>query len=192
MILNGDHLVRALAGVLHCQNQIAARTPSRNITRGNAARKTQNIPPIGAGVVVVHRGGAIAAPEQVGVVTRIALQPVAAGPAAQCVVTAAAVNPIIARAAVQRVIAAITTQRIVTAQAVQGVGRGITQQGIGARRAFLHQSFNPRHIPTGAIGKLDGVERVAACAIVDEVMVDGDYFVRALPGVLDRQGQVVA
>ena len=120
------------------------------------------------------------------------MQIIAASAAAQRVVAAAAVNPIIVRAAIQRVVATIAVDRIVAAQTVQGVGRGITQQGIGARRAFLHQGFNPRHIPTGAVGKLDGVERVARGAILDKVMVDGDYLVRALAGVLDRQGQMIA
>ena len=99
-MVDGDDFVRALAGVLHRQGQMIAQTPGLNIARGNAARKTQNIAPIGGGIVVGHVGSAVTTPKQVGVVAGIALQIILAGPAAQRVVAATAVEIVVARAAV--------------------------------------------------------------------------------------------
>ena len=117
-MVDGDYLVRALASVLHRQGQMIAQTPGGHIARGNAACKTQNIAPIGGGIVVVHVGSSVTTPKQVGVVARIALQIILAGAAAQRVVAAAAVEIVIARAAVKRVVTTAAVNPIIVRAAV--------------------------------------------------------------------------
>ena len=116
------------------------------------------------------------------------------GHAAPGVIATALVKRVNTGAAMPGVVTDIAVKRVDAIQAFEAlVAVAVAVAGrIGARRARLHQGFNPRHIPTGAIGKLDGVERIARGAILDKVMVDGDYLVRALAGVLHRQGQMIA
>ena len=79
------------------------------------------------------------------------------GHAAPGAIATALVKRVNTGAAMQGVVTDIAVKRVDATQAVAVLVALAVAGGIGARRARLRQSFNPHRIPTGAVGKFNGV-----------------------------------
>ena len=144
-----------------CENQVAARARRLHLGGRDVRRVDDTVGVAGGRIVVGDRVLAVAAREEIGIVSRSSLEPVVSG------------------TAVERVVARLAGKRVVTAEPGERVVGGIADEVVRPARTRKQHLLHRIHVPCRVIGeKTDLLDRVGRRAVALEVVADGDLVAR--------------